>query len=91
MPWRQLHDPDNPENRNGGNGGDLGKHTVYLAVLDYLLARSPWSAELRVRECHAGRGMYRIPTDARRPLLDCLLRRGCGSRLANPHIQVVVD
>jgi 23S rRNA A2030 N6-methylase RlmJ len=73
MPWRQLHDPDNPENRNGGNGGDLGKHTVYLAVLEYLLAHSPWSAELRVRECHAGRGMYRIPTDdVRRPLLECL-------------------
>jgi hypothetical protein len=73
MPWRQLHDPDNPENGNAGNGGDLGKHTVYLAVLDYLLARSPWSTELRVRECHAGRGMYRIPAgNIRRPLLECL-------------------
>lgn len=73
MPWHQLHDLDNPENRNAGNGGDLGKHTVYLAVLDYLLTRSPWSTELRVRECHAGRGMYRIPTDdARRPLLESL-------------------
>ncbi len=73
MPWRQLHDPDNPENRNAGNGGDLGKHTVYLTVLDYLLTRSPWSTELRVRECHAGRGMYRIPAgDLRRALLECL-------------------
>ena len=73
MPWRQLHDPGNPENNNAGNGGDLGKHTVYLTVLDYLLARTPWSTELRVRECHAGRGMYRIPVgDGRRPLLECL-------------------
>ena len=72
MPWRQLQD-ENRENRNAGNGGDLGKHTVYLTVLDYLLANSPWSTKLRVRECHAGRGMYRIPADdARRPLLECL-------------------
>jgi hypothetical protein len=73
MSWRQLHDPENPENRNAGNGGDLVKHTVYLTTLDYLLARFPWSNELRVRECHAGRGMYAIPgDDARRPLLECL-------------------
>ena len=72
MPWRQLQD-ENRQNRNAGNGGDLGKHTVYLTVLDYLLAHSPWSTKLRVRECHAGRGMYRIPADdARRPLLECL-------------------
>ena len=73
MPWHQLQDPGNPENRNAGNGGDLGKHTVYLTVLDYLLAHAPWSTELRVRECHAGRGMYRVPDDdIRRPLLECL-------------------
>jgi hypothetical protein len=73
MPWHQLHDPRNLENRNAGNGGDLAKHTVYLTVLDYLLGHSPWSSELRVRECHAGRGMYRIPAgDIRRPLLQCL-------------------
>jgi predicted nuclease of predicted toxin-antitoxin system len=71
--WRQLDDPDNPENRNAGNGGDLCKHTVYMTVLDYLLRHSPWSDSLRVRECHAGRGMYRIPgDDSRRPLLGCL-------------------
>ena len=46
---------------------------MYLTTLDYLLAQSPWSNELRVRECHAGRGMYAIPTDdARRSLLECL-------------------
>jgi 23S rRNA A2030 N6-methylase RlmJ len=73
MSWHELHDPENRENRNAGNGGDLVKHTVYLTTLDYLLARSPWSNELRVRECHAGRGMYAIPgDDARRPLLECL-------------------
>src|SRR5205085_5719148 len=54
--WHELHDPENPENRNAGNGGDLVKHTIYLGALDYLLAHSPWSNELRVRECHAGRG-----------------------------------
>lgn len=65
MPWQQLSDPENPENRNAGNGGDLCKHTVYLAILNYLLARPPWSEQLRVRECHAGRGMYRIPAGSR--------------------------
>ena len=66
MPWRQLQDPNNLENRNAGNAGDHGKHTVYLTVLDYLLAKSPWSTGLRVRECHAGRGMYHIPAEDRR-------------------------
>lgn len=73
MSWHELHDPENRENQNAGNGGDLVKHTVYLTTLDYLLARSPWSNELRVRECHAGRGMYSIARDdTRRPLLKCL-------------------
>jgi len=75
MPWRGQRDPENPENSNAGNGGDLVKHTVYLAVLNYLLAHSPWKEQLRVRECHAGRGMYRIPSldpAGRRPLLTCL-------------------
>jgi hypothetical protein len=73
MPWRKLRDPGNPQNPHGGNGGDLVKYTVYLAVLDYLLDHSPWRTELRVRECHAARGMYSILTgDNRRPLLQCL-------------------
>jgi hypothetical protein len=73
MAWQQLEDPENIENRNAGNGGDLVKHTVYLTVLDYLLARPPWSGELRIRECHAGRGIYAIPAeDPRRALLECL-------------------
>lgn len=60
-------------NKLAGNGGDLVKHTVYLTVLDYLLARYPWSSQLRVRECHAGRGIYPIPSpDDRRALLECL-------------------
>jgi len=71
--WRQLQDPENRENRNAGNGGDLVKHTVYLTTLDYFLGQSPWSNGLRVRECHAGRGMYAIPRDdARRALLEGL-------------------
>lgn len=73
MGWDQLEDPENPENRNAGNGGDLGKHSVYLATLRYLLSQRPWSDGLQIRECHAGRGMYRVPApDARRPLLECL-------------------
>ena len=73
MSWRELHDPENRENPNAGNGGDLVKHTVYLTAIDYLVAEPDWSAELRVRECHAGRGMYAIPRgDGRRPLLECL-------------------
>ncbi len=46
MAWRQLNDPENPENRNAGNGGDLVKHTVYLNVLDYLLVHPPWSGNI---------------------------------------------
>jgi hypothetical protein len=75
VPWRTLTDPENIENRNAGNGGDLGKHTVYLAVLEYLLQHQPWSTGLRARECHAGRGMYEIPagdSSRRRPLLERL-------------------
>ena len=73
MSWDQLQDPDNRENPNAGNGGDLGKHSVYLAVLRYLLAQGPWSEGIRIRECHAGRGIYEIPAaDARRSLLECL-------------------
>jgi len=73
MGWRELNDSTIPMDKKAGNGGDLVKHTVYLTVLDYLLARSPWSNELRVHECHAGRGIYHIPNpDDRRPLLECL-------------------
>jgi hypothetical protein len=73
VPWRTLADTGNRENQNAGNGGDLGKHTVYLTILDYLLQHEPWATGLRVRECHAGRGLYEIPTgDLRRPRLECL-------------------
>jgi 23S rRNA A2030 N6-methylase RlmJ len=71
--WKVLDDPVNKQNRNAGNGGDLVKHTVYLATLRFLLAREPWNKGLRLRECHAGRGLYRIPDDhARHRLLSCL-------------------
>ena len=64
--WKTLQDPHNPENRNAGNGGDLVKHTVYLVTLATLLEHAPWSRKLCVRECHAGRGMYRVsPADPR--------------------------
>jgi 23S rRNA A2030 N6-methylase RlmJ len=55
-----LEDPKNIENKNAGNGGDLVKHTVYLATLQFLLQQPPWCENLRLRECHAGRGVYRI-------------------------------
>ena len=73
--WTRLQDPDNPENKNAGNGGDLIKHTVYLTVLEQLLSHAPWRERLRVRECHAGSGMYSIPVgDPRRPMLECLYK-----------------
>ena len=61
-----CHDPHNRQNKNTGNAGDLVKHTVYLAVIDSLLQADPWRDHLRVRECHAGRGLYRIPSGDRR-------------------------
>jgi hypothetical protein len=61
-PWSNLRD-ENPENRVAGNGDDLVKHTIYLAVLAYLLEHEPWSEGLRLRECHAGRGIYEVPSD----------------------------
>ena len=68
--WTALQDPDNRENKNAGNGGDIVKHTVYLTVLEHLLSHTPWRERLRVRECHAGRGMYSIPVrDRRRSML----------------------
>lgn len=60
MDWKELEDPENVENKNAGNGGDLVKHTVYLATLQFLLRQPPWRESLRLRECHAGRGVYRI-------------------------------
>jgi hypothetical protein len=68
-----MDDPGNVENRNAGNGGDLVKHTVYLETLRFLLSRPPWREGLFVRECHAGRGIYRVPpVDMRCRLLSCL-------------------
>jgi len=68
-----MDDSANIQNANAGNGGDLVKHTVYLATLRFLLQREPWSQGLCLGECHAGRGMYAIPKqDKRRRLLSCL-------------------
>jgi hypothetical protein len=73
MDWKLMDDPANVENRNAGNGGDLVKHTVYLATLSLMRRRKPWSQGLLLKECHAGRGIYRIPSgDARCQLLSCL-------------------
>ena len=50
------------QNRNAGNGGDIVKHSVYLALLDALRGRNhPWSGELHVVEAHAGKGVYVVP------------------------------
>ena len=54
MTW-MLQTDQNRQNGNAGNGGDLVKHTVYLALLDELLKHEPWRSNLRLRECHAGR------------------------------------
>lgn len=76
MPWQRDDDPHNPENRNAGNGGDVVKHVVYATLLDVLLERPPWRDELRLRECHAGRGAYRIDADDPRRRLGDALRAG---------------
>lgn len=56
-------DDRNDQNHNAGNGGDLIKHTVYLTVLETMMEREPWCSEIRLRECHAGRGLYRTTPD----------------------------
>ena len=56
-------DDRNDQNGNAGNGGDLIKHTVYLTLLGTLVERDPWRSELRLRECHAGRGLYLTTPD----------------------------
>ena len=43
------------QNQNAGNGGDLVKHSVYLALLDTFRAGH---RELHVVEAHAGKGVY---------------------------------
>jgi 23S rRNA A2030 N6-methylase RlmJ len=73
MDWKLMDDQANDQNRNAGNGGDLVKHTVYLATLDFLLKREPWSQGIRLRECHAGRGICHVTADHKsRALLSCL-------------------
>lgn len=77
MSWRLADDPHNPENRNAGNGGDLVKHCAYATLLDVLLAESPWHDGLHLRECHAGRALYRIPAgDPRRRLAKVVFEGG---------------
>ena len=50
------------QDRNAGNGGDIVKHSVYLALLDALRGRDRrWCRELHVVEAHAGRGVYVVP------------------------------
>jgi len=51
-----------------GNGGDLVKHTVYLAILAYLTQHDPWKDGIRLRECHAGKGFYRVEDQQKKPL-----------------------
>lgn len=50
------------QDRNAGNGGDVIKHSVYLALLDELRHHDPWRCELHVVEAHAGKGVYVLPT-----------------------------
>lgn len=58
-----LRDPDNPENANAGNGGDLVKHTALLTMVRHLARQPQWRDALRIRECHAGRGVYLVGED----------------------------
>ena len=46
------------QDKNAGNGGDVIKHSIYLALLDVLCAHTPWCDELHVVEAHAGKGVY---------------------------------
>lgn len=46
------------QNANAGNGGDIIKHSIYLALLDALQERNPWRHALHVVEAHAGKGVY---------------------------------
>ncbi len=72
--WESVRD-ENTQNSNAGNGGDLVKHTVYLSTVRFLITREPWKREIRIRECHAGRGLYRLaPEHQWRKLLLCLFR-----------------
>ena len=65
------------QNSNAGNGGDIIKHSVYLAVLDELLARERWGDELHVVETHAGKGVYVLPAarEYAEATDDCDIRR----------------
>lgn len=57
-----LHQQDlqsaSNQNTNAGNGGDVIKHSVYLAVLDELRKHKRWRKQLHVLETHAGKGVY---------------------------------
>ena len=57
-----LHQRDlqsaSEQNENAGNGGDVIKHSVYLAVLDELREHERWREQLHVLETHAGKGVY---------------------------------
>lgn len=80
MTWL-LQTDQNRQNGNAGNSGDLVKHTVYLTLLDELLKREPWRSEFRLRECHAGRGIYRPTPDTARTV-QALMGRGSETMLA---------
>lgn len=43
---------------NAANGGDLVKHTVYLSLVRNLIENPTWKGGIKIRECHAGRGLY---------------------------------
>ena len=49
---------ESEQNENAGNGGDVIKHSVYLAVLDELRRHERWREQLHVLETHAGKGVY---------------------------------
>jgi hypothetical protein len=87
MTW-MLQTDQNRQNGNTGNGGDLVKHTVYLTLLDELLKHEPWRSNLRLRECHAGRGIYRpVPETAR--MAQTLMEQGSETMLARAQAEAL--
>ena len=56
----QYFQSPSEQNQNAGNGGDLIKHSVYLALLDVVRAEH---REVHVVEAHAGKGVY-VPAAA---------------------------